>query len=329
MRFKQYIKEEFYVDVKSGSELAAGELMPEDWREIPVAQSPTESDFKRILADRRSKYDIGLKSFSGLRIGIQHMETENSKVFIWPGGVFHHTMWKLLRRDHKINEKSWDFNFVWDSEYPNSLLTEYKQDIDNVSFYEAEVLKLIEEKLPFLDIKDIREHFHLKVVHKFPKRKTNKPKYVEEPKHHADVRLWHDKSKNPWKYGQKENTNMKTPKSFTQYRQLQESFIKEDPQELTKIWIDFEFKGGRRVSTKEIDKISQRNIEAFELEFKKKFNEEPNEIDDDGWSRQYDLTIEQIKWVKEQESKLGYELPFDESNQEVLTAVVPMGQVVS
>lgn len=218
------LKEEFKIDLDQ-EEFEIVEVIPEDALQIPVAVNPSRDEFIKIARDKRSKYELSGHQFNGVRIGVLNWKSSSPEIYIWPGGIYHDSIRKQLKHNGIILKSitNWDFNLVWDSMYPNSLITEYDADAvklidgdqgrNNYKPNRMKDYKKFQELFSrFMDVKDLRySNFFQetpKIMIKFSKIKINKID-VREPEYASTIRKYHSEGV---KYGKRDNDKTRTDK---------------------------------------------------------------------------------------------------------------------
>jgi hypothetical protein len=204
-----YLKEEFYVDISK--ELEFEEISNSEGKQIPVTVNPNKNEFIKIAKDHRSKYDLDGHSFSGVRIGVLNFYKGTPEYFMWPGGIYHSTMFDQLRYSGILETKAkdWDFKLVWDQRFPNSLLTEYENQISYFRMMngrtKGELYKKFQKMFSnIINLKDIKWHFETddeKSMIRFPDNiNTNDDVDLSEPDYATNIRKFHKMSKEPYNF---------------------------------------------------------------------------------------------------------------------------------
>jgi len=210
---KTLIKEEFYIDMnwKNLDHLLMTNDAPVAYnKHIPVAVNPTKPEFIKIAKDSRSAYYLDNRLFHGVRIGVINFWQKDSvpDIYVWPGSLFHISIYIHLRNEKIISYKSpfncdhaWDFYLSWDDSQPNTIFTEYLDDVEFLNLqnksaggdlYYKKFQKMFERLFP---IQHIKLQSTLENVLVFPKTQTVdngiESSDLNEPKYASSIRDFH------------------------------------------------------------------------------------------------------------------------------------------
>jgi hypothetical protein len=162
---------------------------------IPIALNPSKNEFIKIAKDEHSQYRFYSDNDSGLRMLIMDFNRLNPNILVWPGGITHNSIIRLLKDypDLNLGYPMTDFRFIWDSRTPECLMVEDPLTVQEYLPSDIERVKNAVNRLPIKITKILSNYKHPNDYEEFLNFDSKKDKIdIKEPEYATTIRQYHE-----------------------------------------------------------------------------------------------------------------------------------------